>query len=372
MPNSAKSQGIYWQFILCVLLAMIALVYLWTHVDYSEKEGFEEKGSEFVHLGEDQILLLEALIYPPSDTLLNEKYRKELLKIRNEAVKKFLANEYGNTIVGKQIEIVQDNLENVPNNQVMSYMKSVKFRVRSFFYLTGTGVYVECLFWSLIGVLVSLIYFVSQSVNNKSNNIENDEWGPFDPSKIPSHIAKMFYAPVSTLVLVLGYHYLSVTGDVTADITVNKGLIIFSFISGFYSGRVMRLFNKIKDILLPFGDSKSNAAAISSNTVTVTVGLEIDLSSLPELNNQIENLDWKKDSRVILINSENVEYPLVYNAENSFFTSDRPLPFGRYSLQATNSIAIEEGSEILFGLQTSIEVTASVNRFDLTLIPIVE
>ncbi len=125
------------------------------------------------------------------------------------------------------------------------YFSKLKVKVHSYFWLSEGKAYFETILWCLLGVFTSLIFYVGIKTT------PNDPDESFDINEISNQVAKMFYAPITTLVLVIGYHFIGGNDDNMIDISVNKGVILFSFLAGFYSGRVMKLLDKIKDLILP-------------------------------------------------------------------------------------------------------------------------
>jgi hypothetical protein len=77
----------------------------------------------------------------------------------------------------------------------------------------------------------------------------------------------MFYAPVCALVLVLGYNLLNTDSKMT-DISIGKGLVLFSFICGFFSGRVIKFIDRLKDLVLPISDGSAGTAATTTTDST--------------------------------------------------------------------------------------------------------
>lgn len=91
----------------------------------------------------------------------------------------------------------------------------------------------------------------------------------------------MFYAPACTIVLVLGYQYLTDSNDNMIDISVNNGLIVFAFVSGFFSGRVMRFLDRLKELILPFGTA-------TQTTITHTETGKADITVTLDLTEAVE------------------------------------------------------------------------------------
>ncbi|NEU08638.1 hypothetical protein GZH53_09975 [Flavihumibacter sp. R14] len=162
----------------------------------------------------------------------------------------FLKNEFNNKIDSTQLDSMQSYLLTASNLDAVSYLSEARLQVKSYFWLTGPAVYFEIIFWSLFGVLSSLLFNLSLVARNRSE----DELHPrveFDSNEIPYQVAKLLYAPFCSLILILGYNYFKDAN--IADISSSKGVIVFAFISGFYSARVIAFLDRLKEVLLPPG-----------------------------------------------------------------------------------------------------------------------
>lgn len=121
-------------------------------------------------------------------------------------------------------------------------LPTLPFKVPSLFWLSGKKAMLEMIFWALFGLIASILYRVTEAIQNRE----------FDARKIPIHLAKIIYAPLSTIILIFSI------GSWTSDngkafMSVSYGLIVGSFVLGFFSGRTVDLLKRIKDILLPLG-----------------------------------------------------------------------------------------------------------------------
>ena len=121
---------------------------------------------------------------------------------------------------------------------LLSILPSLSISTKSYFWLNSEKKYLEVIFWSVFGVLASLLYFISEAI--RKNNFKEEE--------TPVYLAKVAYAPLITLIIVFSYNLL--TGSVSFNST-SLELLVFSFILGFFSGRAIELLNKIKDVILP-------------------------------------------------------------------------------------------------------------------------
>ena len=100
----------------------------------------------------------------------------------------------------------------------------------------------------------------------------------FDSSEILGQVAKIIYVPICTLIIVLGYSLFK--GQNIADIDFGKGLLVFGFIGGYYSSRVISLMDRLKDLLLP---NTGTASLTGAATPTVIQQLKVAVATDPAL-----------------------------------------------------------------------------------------
>lgn len=154
-------------------------------------------------------------------------------------------------------------------------LSNTKIQVSSLFWLTGKLQFLEIIFWSLFGVVASLLYYGSEAMRT----------GNFNSKELAVHVAKFFYAPLCTIIIILSINVLSSEGDVSID-TFQYWLIVLSFILGFFSGRTIELLNKIKDLILPQGkasDQEEKASLEISGKVTLSPqssGITLDMTKV--------------------------------------------------------------------------------------------
>jgi hypothetical protein len=160
----------------------------------------------------------------------------------------YLNGEFNDKIDSAQKEDIQKYLSYCTPTQATGYLTSLRIRVKSYFWLTGPEVYFEVMFWCIFGVISSLLFSLGNIWKN-STTVPGNPQTQYDPSQVPSQIAKIFYAPICTLILTLGYNYIQDKNMV--DISSSKGVIVFSFIAGFYSQRMMAFLDRLKDVILP-------------------------------------------------------------------------------------------------------------------------
>lgn len=161
-------------------------------------------------------------------------------KDRKERVKKamvYVSSQYGNLIDDEQMANIQRYLYTFTARETGIFLADYRLRIRSFFWLTGAMIYAEVVFWTIFGVLCSLLLFVGASIR-KGNDIQRD---------VLYQAARLLYAPFSGLILVLAYSYLK--GGSSLDIQPNEGIIVFAFLLGFYSGTIMEWLDRLRTII---------------------------------------------------------------------------------------------------------------------------
>jgi hypothetical protein len=132
------------------------------------------------------------------------------------------------------------------------------YKCKSFFWLIDGWAYLEILFWSLFGLICSLLYNVSEAIVAKH--------GKFNENELPVHWAKFFYTPFIALVIYLAMDILTLDKDINVS-QYGNGLIVFSFILGFFSRRAIDLLEKIKDIILPGKDRTSKSGSETAEEI---------------------------------------------------------------------------------------------------------
>jgi hypothetical protein len=396
--NAAWWKGASWLAFLCVLFVILIVIYLVTH----NRDHF---GYEYVSLNTEQQKNFTDLvdIYSdddsPTSVLLRDttdvcgtgktgakpKYDKAVAIRTQKAgmIEAFLSTTFkgdvrdtsnreksGNsTILADQLREIDPTLRELNNKDVIAFILGKKFKVDSFFWLAGTSMYWETIFWSLFGVFTSLIYYVSLANQLSLKNKGDDDIGPFDTSEISAQVAKMFYAPAVTLVFVLGYSFVSGQNKDAVDISVNHGLILFAFVAGFYSGRLMKLLDKLKNSFLPDssdGPSKDDKPAGSNGDIAVTLKLSDAVANGPD------------GPGLLKAGLKTATVTLVPNGSAAAITLDKPtedqgvvfkagkVPFGKYMVQAVYTYGNEPTVLNLVASQ-DIQVAADALTFTLVL-----
>ncbi|WP_183564870.1 hypothetical protein [Mucilaginibacter sp. SP1R1] len=376
--------GAGWLLTLCVILVIVGVSYLWAHSCY--------KGTDHKKLDSNQLLNIDNVlaVYPDPDSVFNPllkdkvKLKVAIVKTRGErdkALFNFLTSEFGCQIDECCLKEMDGLLVDLNNKDVKTYLNTKEVIVKDFFWFVGPGSYVEVLYWSLIGVLVSLIYYVSLANRQQLKQIGDDDTGildtagvgAFDSSEISGQVSKLFYAPVCALVLVLGYDMLSSSGNKMTDISMGKGLILFSFISGFFSGRVIKFIDQLKELVLPLGSkdkpttgtpTADNPPADQKNAdITVELQLAAALSA-----QGADVIDGGFNSAIVTLKPQTgdaITLTKPVDDQGAIFNAAK-VPFGKYNLQAT--MASKSGDTIInLAASKDIEVNDANKSFELEL-----
>jgi hypothetical protein len=345
--------GKRWQFALIAIFFFVAIFYVVSHSYYP--------GGEFIKLNPNQLRTINNIINDIPEDTANIREQRE---IRNKVIFAFLDRELEYKTDSSSGEPLKSLLSYTSNENVYNYLSETRILVKGPFWLTGYGIYQEAFLWSLIGVLISLIYHVSLANSKAPIEFIDADSGGFKTSEVSSHIAKMIYAPVATIVIVVGYSIISSTQQGLPDISVGKELLLFAFISGFYSGRVMRFLDKLKEILIPFGSLEPKA----KDSLSVIAEFEVELpenSSIGKLNQ--EGLIFKTIHSYIE-HSKTKNKTLLEKIENSKLVfKSPPLNPSQYSIYFEVEVQKENGDKILLKHSSELIIKSDLNSFKLQL-----
>ncbi|MEO6550842.1 MAG: hypothetical protein ABIN94_22760 [Ferruginibacter sp.] len=195
-----------------------------------------------------------------------------------ERIMCFLWNEFNHKLDTLQLRSVAQYLSCASTTEATGFLSRTRFKVQSYFWLIGPLVYLEIIFWTWLGVLCSLLFNLGV-ISRKSTTNPTDPTTYFDSSEIPSQVAKLLYAPVCTLIIILGYNFF--TDENIVDISSSKGVLVFAFIGGFYSSRLISFLDRLKELLLPVsGPSGTQADIPPLRNIVVQVQLEENVKTL--------------------------------------------------------------------------------------------
>ncbi len=126
---------------------------------------------------------------------------------------------------------------------LMSTLPKVPIATASYFWLDGSYRYWEVIFWSIFGVLCSLLYSGTEYIRK----------GQFRLKEIYVQIAKLIYTPICALIIIAAYDYFTFDEEANtiSKYTSTTGLIVIAFILGFFSGSTIALLQRLKVLLFP-------------------------------------------------------------------------------------------------------------------------
>lgn len=356
--------GAAWLFTLCLMLILLAFGYIIAH------NSLDIQGREYVQLDKRQMLTIKKFLDNNPDTSANSDARDSVRTKRTNLIQLYLKGEFDDKLTIKQRNELDSLLNKVSNAEAYDYLSDKKLSKESFFWLTGSNAYIEAWLWCLMGVLASLIYYVSIANTKTLTTTGNDDTGNFAPGEIPGQVAKMFYAPVVTIVIILGYHYLSGGESNMIDITMNTGLILFSFIAGFFSARLMKFLDRLKELILPFSSSDTPTTATakknSSTNISVQVKLSDSLAGSPDAHGIISKF---KEAEVTLTPESGGDAIALTNTSDDkpdvFAVSE--IPDGKYVLKAMMAFKKDDTTQISLTGQQDVEINEKNNAFTLVL-----
>lgn len=347
-----KYQEHEWFRFLIILLILTVVAYFVSHLVVRKSDP--NAGYEYETLGKVELQHINRIYFDSADTSVTPS--DVSVAYRTNRVIQYVRNHFNDKADTVQLEQIRHYLQPASALEAVSFWGTVRLRIRSYFWLVGPEVYFEIIFWTVLGVISSLLYNLSVVSRNRTTDIGNPQT-TFDSSEIPYQFAKIWYAPISTLVIVLGYNFFQ--DENIADISSSKGVIVFAFIGGFYSARLIAFLDRLKEVLLPISSTsdlpvqKSVAAPLQN----ITISLQLDSEALPpEMANEVAEIGFA-NATVTLENNENGE---IVKAERtgedqaSTFTVAAIKP-GKYTIKATWSndvagqpvtLAGEENAEI--------------------------
>jgi len=295
------------------------------------------------------------------ELLLAHKERCTTGTVTRKKIISYLYNEFYKELDTTQIRGISDFIDISTPGETKTFFKTVRLRVHSNFWLIGPMVYWEIVFWSWFGVLSNLIFSFTLIAKNATTD-PNNPFSVFDSSEIPSQVAKLLYAPMCTLIIVFGYNYFA--GQVV-DIESSKGVIVFAFIGGFYSSRLISLLERLKEVILP-GNANATvtqgaAPSGSIDVEDITIKLDLDSSITGELRNSILEigLGGAKVTLEPLHGGETITAPTTGEDQDSIFIVKK-LSRGIYQITAEWAQDIDgEHINLEGSLKTGITVSQS-------------
>lgn len=173
----------------------------------------------------------------PETTYLNNQPEDIERKERVRKAMVYIGSQYGSRVDDEQMQNIERYIYTFNGREAGIFLADFHLKVKSFFWLAGAMVYAEIVFWTIFGVLCSLLLFVGNYIR-RGDDVQRD---------ILYQAARLLYAPFAGMILVLTYSYLK--GGSSLDIKPNEGIIIFAFLLGFYSGTVMEWLDRLRAII---------------------------------------------------------------------------------------------------------------------------
>jgi hypothetical protein len=259
--------------LLLALVALYLLVHLW--VDKKMNPG---KDYEYSKLDSKQKTILNGIYFDSAK--LNDVERHTMAL-------EYVKSAFSNKVDTSEFADIKRFLTRCSKTTAAAYVADYRFKVESNFWLIGPLVYWEIVFWSLFGVISSLLFSLGLLSTNATTDPNNPQT-VFDSSEIPGQVAKLLYAPLCTLVIVFGYNFFA--DENIVDISSSKGVIVFAFLGGFYSSRLISFLDRLKEVLLPISSNAVMPRAATTSQAAlanVKVALEPDSTIAGDIRNEI-------------------------------------------------------------------------------------
>ncbi len=373
-------------FLLCSLLTIFGILYVYFHDSDNQRTKNVGTSYELKKLSTDVLKQINSIVEndPQSNSndssqTANNSNDSSLAEVAKGDAKN--ANQVSGAVVNRIVDYISFNfpdwdstnrealrrdITGLSKNSAITHLSSVKISIKSYFWLNGPLTLLEIFFWSIFGVLTSLLYFITEAIRNKDPKIH------FEPDQIPSHVAKLFYAPVVTMVIIFCYDY--ATGDSGTDLSVSKAILVVSFLLGFYSGRAMELLNRVKEVLLPYASEKgAKPADVNRDEPAgkkITINLELANSEMPpetdyesvlnQLGTAVVKLIDKSNATEILLTKTGEDQEGLFVAEN--------VVGNNYKLQAsfvtTDNLSFVYEADIDLSTEDTFEIALKKDEVD--------
>ena len=373
-------------FLLCSLLTIFGILYVYFHDSDNQRTKNVGTSYELKKLSTDVLKQINSIVEnnPQSNSndssqTANTSQDSSLAEVAKGDAKN--ANQVSDAVVNRIVDYISFNfpdwdsvnrealrrgITGLSKNSTITQLSSVKISIKSYFWLNGPITLLEIFFWSIFGVLTSLLYFITEDIRNKDPKIH------FEPDQIPSHVAKLFYAPVVTMVIIFCYDY--ATGDSGTDLSVSKAILVVSFLLGFYSGRAMELLNRVKEVLLPYASEKGTKPADVNRDEPagkkITINLELANSEMPpdtdyetvlnQLGTAVVKLIDKSNASEILLTKTGEDQEGLFVAEN--------VVGNNYKLQAsfvtTDNLSFVYEADIDLSTEDTFEIALKKDEVD--------
>ncbi len=238
------------------------------------------------------------------------------------------------------------------DTDVQSYLGTARFKVHSYFWLTGWASVLEVIFWTTFGVLCSMLfalYDARRRFGQVALSLEAIERG-VDAHDIPNQLGKLAFAPFVSVVLILSYRFVA-DDDGQEMIETSSGIVIVSFLLGFYSSRALRMLDRIKDVLLPYASAEvgpgpqrpsppvsPSTTPVGPRPVRVRVALDPRLEMTHAAVYDTLKAELARTLVIFVPAMESAAISAVPSPEGDGASFSSNLPAGRYSVVASLSV----------------------------------
>lgn len=240
-----ENKGLKYLAVNIAILVIVIIVYVIFHN--------KNDGARNITLSKDDNIKIASIVNAEEEKFKKEaeRYGDTVKKI--DSVRKIYLNSASDNIISylniaySPESVSSENLKSILSGLTFQEIKSltpgISLKIKSYFWLSDEKRYYEVLFWSLFGVLCSLLYFLSDFISK----------GQFKETELPVYIAKLFYAPLMAVAITFAYK--NVIGTPAGIDDSSYGLLFISFVLGLFSARMYDVFNRIKEALIPPSDS---------------------------------------------------------------------------------------------------------------------
>lgn len=181
-----------WLLLLCILLVATLVVYINIHSleQYTTEESKdyydEPHEAEYKKMDEGDIAYITSLINVGSTSIpvpvLNSNNTNDSAagnqnntaaytdidfskNPKNRAVKDYIVSQLPHVYPRDTVKIF-NLLDEQPNSLAVSFIQNARFRVKSYFWLAGPHTYLEIVFWTIFGVISSILFYIAAAIAN--------------------------------------------------------------------------------------------------------------------------------------------------------------------------------------------------------------
>lgn len=228
LPTPAIS-GYRWFTVLCTSLLLLVTVYLATHwiINMNHQTLANKK---IVYLNDAQKTII--------NNLLTDQQPTDSPAIRQTLHTYFQYNFPSVDTADKQH--LYTIIQTLPLHNLPPILSTYPMREPSFLLLYDNWVYLEIIFWCLFGVYANLLYNMAEALRTSQ----------FKKTEIYVQLSKLIYSPFCVIIIYICYNEISKTPAISS---YSGYSIAVAFLLGFFSGRMIDLLNRLKDLLLPLG-----------------------------------------------------------------------------------------------------------------------